>query len=223
MTYKTILLDVDGTLLDFTVSASIALRILFERRGWHYDESVFETYEEINNALWEKYERGEMPREEVLTTRFRQLFDALGVDDDEFAFEPAFRTELENNPAWIDGAVELLDYLAAKYELDVVTNGVAKTQHKRMKLTGLDRWITKTFISEEVGAPKPQKEFFDAALKGVDRASVILIGDSLTADIRGANDAGIKSIWYDPAGKGAGTVASPDYIVNRLEEIKKIL
>ena len=87
----------------------------------------------------------------------------------------------------------------------------------------MNRWITKTFISEEVGAPKPQKEFFDAALKGVDRASVILIGDSLTADIRGANDAGIKSIWYDPAGKGAGSIAAPDFIVNRLEEIKKIL
>ncbi len=223
MTYQTILLDVDRTLLDFNASAAISIHNLFDRYAWDCNDDVFEIYEQINTSLWEKYEKGEMRRDEVLTTRFRMLFDRLGIDADEFSFEPEFRAELEINPVWEDGAVELLDYLREKYALYIVTNGVSSTQHKRMKLTGLDRMVTKTFISEEVGAPKPRKEFFDACLKGLDRNTVMLIGDSLTADIRGANDAGIQCIWFNPDGKTPAGIAAPDFTVSRLLDIKNIL
>lgn len=227
MTYKKLLLDVDGTLLDFDASAAKSLEILFEQRGYPYTDHVFERYDVINAGLWERYEKGEIPRARVLVERFTLLFEDLGIPgEDPEAFEHSFRAELERNPVWMRGAVELLDQLFPKYDMYIVTNGVASTQKKRLAATGLDRYVRDVFISEAIGAQKPQKAYFDYCLSHIGEwkpGEVLLIGDSLSADILGANNAGIPSVWFNPTGKPNPGPAKPDREIRDLAELLEIL
>ena len=226
MTYKKLLLDVDGTLLDFDASAEKSLEILFTQRDYPFDENVFPLYTQINNGLWERYERGEMPRERVLVDRFTILFEKLGIDEAGSTFEHDFRDQLEKNPIWVKGAEDLLKYLQPKYDMYIVTNGVASTQRKRLGLTGLDRYVDDVFISELIGAQKPQKAFFDHCLAHIgpcELSEVLLIGDSLSADILGANQAGITACWYNPHGKPLAGPAEPDMEIRSLDELRDIL
>ena len=201
MPYKKLLLDVDGTLLDFDKSAEKALETLFGQRGYPYNETIFPLYEEINVGLWERYERGEISRDRVLVDRFTIIF-------------------------WMEGAEELLRELQPEYELNIVTNGVARTQKARLTATGLYAYVKDVFISEMIGAQKPQKAYFDYCLSHIgpcEKEEILLVGDSLTADILGANMAGIPSCWFNPKGKPLTGDARPDYEIRRLEELKGIL
>ncbi len=226
MKYKKLLLDVDGTLLNFDASAEKSLEILFAGRNYRYDAQVFALYTEINNGLWERHERGELPRERVLVDRFTMLFERLGIEEKGETFEQDFRDQLELNPVWMDGAEDLLQYLQPKYELYIVTNGVGRTQRARLAATGLDAYVKDVFISELIGSQKPQKAYFDHCLSRIgpcDRSEILLIGDSLTADIQGANNAGIASCWFNPNGKPLTGSAKPDMEIRELSELKSIL
>ncbi len=226
MTYKKLLLDVDGTLLDFDASAERSIEKLFGQRGYPFDENVFPLYTEINNGLWEQYERGELSRDRVLVDRFTIMFGRLGIDEAGSTFEHDFREQLENNPVWVEGAEDLLAYLQPKYDMFIVTNGVAATQRKRLGITGLDRYVDDVFISELVGAQKPQKAFFDYCLAHIgpcELSEILLVGDSLSADILGANRAGIPSCWYNPKGKPLSGPARPDMEIRSLDELRRIL
>ena len=224
--YKKLLFDADGTLWDFDASARLAFENIFNRRGWEYTPAFFDCYTRINNGLWERYERGEMSRDRVLVERFELLFAELGIDADAAAFEDEFREELEVNPIWVDGAEELLQGLRPDHEIYIVTNGVASTQRKRIAISGMDRYVDEFFISEEVGAQKPQKAFFDHVFSHIGPCStdeVLLIGDSLSADILGANRAGIRSCWFNPSGAPLKGEAQPDYEITHLADLKAVL
>lgn len=226
MSFSKLLLDVDGTLLNFDASAEKALETLFDRRHYVYSDRVFERYTVINNGLWEKHERGEMPRDRVLTERFTMLFAELGIDEEGAAFEHDFRDQLEKDPVWMDGAEDILKYLQPKYEMYIVTNGVGRTQRARLAATGLDRYVKDVFISEVIGAQKPQKAYFDYCLAHIGPyrlSELLLIGDSLTADILGANRAWITSCWFNPHGKPLTGEARPDYEIRQLSELKSLL
>lgn len=226
MAYKKLLLDVDGTLLDFDKSAEKGLETLFAQRGYPFDETIFPLYDMINVGLWERYERGEIPRERVLVDRFTIMFERLGIDEKGDTFEDDFRDQLEQNPFWMEGAEELLRYLQPKYEMYIVTNGVARTQKARFAATGLPAYVKDVFISEMIGAQKPQKEYFDYCLAHIgpcEKSEILLVGDSLTADILGANRAGIPSCWFNPKGKANDGQAVPDFEIRRLEELREML
>lgn len=223
---RKLLLDVDGTLLDFNASAKLSLEGLFASRGYKWEDSVFDQYCEINEGLWQQYEKGLLARERVLVDRFTILFERLGISEKGETFEESFRDGLESHAVLVDGAIEILDYLSAKYDLYIVTNGVARTQDRRLALSGLNRYMTDVFISERVGSQKPQKEYFDYCLSHIgpcEKDEVMLIGDSLSADILGANRAGITSVWFNPSGHENPGTAEPDHEIRTLAELKKIL
>ena len=226
MKFRKLLFDADGTLWDFNASARISIEEGFKRRGLVYSDYVFERYDVINNGLWERYERGEIARDRVLVERFEILFDELGIQEDAAAFENEFRKGLEEHPIWMDGAEELLLKLRPAYEIYIVTNGVASTQRRRIALTGLDRYVDDIFISEEVGAQKPQQAYFDHVLAHIgpcDKNEVLLIGDSLSADILGANRAGIPACWFNPGSQPLRGDAKPDFEIRVLSELCGVL
>lgn len=224
--YKILLLDADGTLFDFDECEREALRLTFEKYGYPLDEEIKKLYAEINKALWKRYEQGEIDRHTVIYTRFGALFEKIGIEDDGIAFEDDYQELLGMQHFIIEGAKEILEYLHQKYDLYIVTNGVTATQYRRLKESGVDRYMKKIFVSEETGYQKPMKEYFDYCferIEGLELSKTLIIGDSLSSDILGGNNAGIDTCWYNPAGLKNHYEARVDHEIRDLKELFRLL
>lgn len=220
-----VFIDIDDTLLDFTKCANDAIKSACNKFGVPYTTTLVDTFHPINLDLWHRLEKKEVTKEKLFDTRFQIVFDKLGIKADGIAFETAFRENFHESAILVDGARDLLEYLRSKYKVYVASNASMHQQTNRMKRAELDGYIDGYFVSEEIGFPKPQKEFFDAcfkALPDVKPHDVVMIGDSLSADIKGACEYGLKTIWYNHRNEPTSEVKC-DYIVSRLSEIKNIL
>ena len=221
----TILFDLDDTLLDFTGNEQVALSDTLLHFGIADTRKNIERYIEINRTCWQRLERGEWTRDEVLVGRFRELYSALGIDGDPIETQRYYENRLSMEGSYIDGAVELLSALRGKYRLYAVTNGTSKVQSGRIAITGVDKLLDGIFISEHIGHDKPQAEYFDAVfgIIGGKRKNAIIIGDSLTSDIRGGINAGIRTVYYNPKNLSNKTGIIPDYEIGTLGELLCLL
>lgn len=220
-----VFIDIDDTLLDFTKCANDAIKSACNKFGVPYTTTLVDTFHPINLDLWHRLEKKEVTKEKLFDTRFQIVFDKLGIKADGIAFETVFRENFHESAILVDGARDLLEYLRSKYKVYVASNASMHQQTNRMKKAELDGYIDGYFVSEEIGFPKPQKEFFDAcfkALPDVKPQDVVMIGDSLSADIKGACEYGLKTIWYNHRNEPTSDVKC-DYIVSRLSEVKNIL
>ena len=228
--YTTLLLDMDGTFVDFEAAQRNAFDTAMRAHGYPAGEAEYALYEKINHGLWEAFERGEIDKPTLLSTRFARLFEALGAEGDGAAFELEYQALLGEGAQLMEGAEEMLSLLAEKYRLYVVTNGVERTQRNRLRMSGIDRFMLELFISESVGWQKPQKEFFDfcfARIPEKDRSRMLIVGDSLTSDIQGGFNAGIDTCWFNPKGKsrpeGYVREGFSDWEIRSLYELRELL
>lgn len=224
--FQTIFIDLDDTILDFSVAEHAAISKTFRQVGMEPTPELLARYSAINLSQWEAYERGEISRETVLVRRFELLFQELGSDLDAQSTEDIYRGYLSIGHYFIDGAVEILEYLAPKYDLFLASNGVAATQYSRLKSANISHFFKEIFISEVTGSHKPEKAYFDycfARIPNFDPTKALMIGDSLTSDIRGGKNAGIRTCWFNPKHKPHRPEIEPDYEVFSLEELKTIL
>lgn len=226
--YKTIFWDLDQTLLNFDRSMDHAIRVVFRQFGLNISEEIIARYDVINRSYWNRLELGEISKEKVAIGRFRTLFDELDIRHiAPEEFNAVYQAELGKVYFYMDGSKELVTRLREEgYRQYVVTNGINSTQANKMKLSGLDQIMDGVFVSELMGYPKPRKEFFDACfavLPEVERSECILVGDSLTSDMRGANNAGIAACWFNPDGKQKDIDVRTDYEIRRLDELLHIL
>ena len=218
--YKHIFFDLDHTLLDFAAGEHIAVRQVIESEGLAMTAERFQQYQSINKKLWQALERGEIKKDEVLTRRFSEFFQLQAITVDGVLKEQIFRTAINNSHQLLPGAVDILAYLKDKpVILSSATNGVYATQMKRMKEAGIYSYFSHHFISEEIGYAKPQPEFFAYALKQVNARpeEVLMIGDSITSDIAGAQAAGIDSCYIGPEATDA------TYSIGHLMELTDII
>ena len=227
MRYDVILFDADDTLLDFQKSEDAALRRAFEAFQLPLTAEVREGYLEINHGLWKALERGEIDKPQVLARRFQDTFEKFGIDGPkDGSFEREYQRMLGEGAYLVDDAPDVLNALQGRCTLAIVTNGVTATQTNRLRLCGLDKIIPHVFISEQIGVAKPQQGFFDAvfAARGEpDRSRVLIVGDSLTSDMRGGEVAGIDSCWYNPKGKPNDSAVRPTYEIRTLTELLSII
>ena len=226
-TYRDILLDVDGTLLDFGAAEQVGIAAVLARYGFEADEERIRLYHRINGAAWAAFERGEVTKERLVEERFETFFQELGKNVNGREAEDLYRSYLDQSAVLIDGAEDICRYLKERgYGLYVVTNGTSTTQYKRLALSGLDAYMDGIFVSEDAGSQKPQKEYFDycfARIPQADPSRMILVGDSLTSDIKGGINAGVSTCWYNPAGLPEREDIRPDRQIRRLEELKELL
>lgn len=223
--YRFILLDVDGTLLDFKACEAQAFRRSLQDFGLPYSDEVYETYHKLNAELWKLHERQILTRDELLNTRFVKLFEQCGYDADGVDFERNFHVRLSEGAFLEPGAIKLLERLkVSPCETYIVTNGTLLTQERRLRESGIEVYAKKVFISEEIGCQKPLKEYFDccfAQIPGFAQEDAIIVGDSLSADIQGGINAGIATCWYNPERKTVEDVV-PDFEAHSLDEVWQI-
>ena len=198
--YKYLLFDLADTLLDFGKAQVLAFKKLLEDENIEYSDELFEQYEIINKSLWRSFERGEISNKVVTSERFIRFFALFGMKVDGSEVDNRFRSYLAEGNQLFVGIIEMLEKLSLTHKLYIASNGIGITQHTRLKNNNLNKYFDKIFISEEIGSKKPDREFFDIILKEIgveDKGEVLMIGDTLTSDILGANNVGIDSCLVD--------------------------
>ncbi|MBO5936753.1 MAG: YjjG family noncanonical pyrimidine nucleotidase [Clostridia bacterium] len=227
--YTTILFDADDTLLDFGKDETQALLKVLNRYSVPATEENIEIYKRINVGLWKALERGEIDKPRLKKIRFRLFFDEIGfeTDKDPFTINEEYLSNLGDGGNLKEGAKQLIDELQEKgYDLYIVTNGIEKTQKRRLTNAGIIDCFTDIFVSEAIGFQKPRKEYFDYVLENIrekDIGRVLLVGDSLTSDIKGAENAGITNVWLRNSTDTDYSSYSPDFVIDDIGQLRDLL
>lgn len=224
--YTTILFDADATLFDFKRSEHDAVKDCLAFAGLPTTDEVIQRYSEINDGYWKKLERGEVTKAELFTARWKDLLEYYGFDLDPQRIADLYPSRLAERGYLMDGAEEICQALYGKVKMYIVTNGFATVQHGRFDNSPLRKYFDGMFISEELGAEKPSIAYFEAVFSKIpafDKEKAIIIGDSLTSDIKGGINAGIDTCWYNPTGKSAPEGIAITYVISKLSEIEKIV
>lgn len=224
---QVILWDVDGTLLDFHSAEAAAIRALFQKFGLGTcTDAMLADYSTINAGYWRRLETGELTKPQVLTGRFETFFSKYGLDTGCVdAFNAAYQLALGDTVCFCPNAMETLLALKGKVLQCAVTNGTAIAQKKKLAASGLDKIFDHIFISDEIGIDKPNVAFFDAVWQKIGKYApdeVLIVGDSLTSDIRGGNNVGIQTCWYNPKGLPRPDGLRIDYDIRNLAQVLEI-
>lgn len=226
MKYKIILFDADQTLFDFKRCEYQALSDALCELSLPNDKKYIDRYSEINDMLWKKLEKGETEKSRLVVERFEIFCREFSFDCDVTALSNLYKEKLAKQAFLIDGAEQLVKTLCKDHRLFIITNGIKKVQQGRLALSPIKECFEQVFISEVVGYEKPKREFFDAVMEQIpdfDIKDAIVIGDSLTSDIKGGIDAGIDTCWYNPEGKRPPADMPITYVIKDLCEIYDIV
>ena len=229
--YKSLFFDLDDTLWDTNHNNKECLKEIYHDYNFvrHYPsfEEFYDTYTPHNEMLWAKYRSHEIDRRELILDRWLYVLRPLGDDSDEYAtrINSDFLQRTTKKTKKIDGAISLLEYLRPKYRLFILSNGFREVQSLKMQNSGLSPYFDRMILSEDASIQKPHKEIFDYALKNTNsrRVESLMIGDSLEADIEGAQNAKIDQIWLNPSELKYKGAYPPTFTVGSLNDIKNIL
>ena len=223
---RNVLFDLDDTLFDFHKAEKIALTKTLVHFGINPTEETLALYSTINAAHWKRLELGEISREEVKVGRYRELFKTIGVECDPVKATAYYESMLAIGHYFMPGAPELLEELYRKYRLYIVSNGTAKVQEGRIGSSGITKYMDGIFISQILGANKPDKQFFDicfAEIPDFSLSETVIIGDSLSSDIKGGINAGITTVLLNPILLENDNDIKPDYTIKELSEVPGLL
>lgn len=215
--------DLDDTLFDFHAAEHRAVSLTLTHFGIAPTEEMCALYSKLNLEQWKRLEKGEITRAEVKINRFARFFEQTGlavIPEDAAKF---YETRLSEGYFFMPGALELIQSLYGRYRLYIVTNGTARVQQGRIADAGIEKYFDGIFISELIGADKPSKAFFEACFEKIPdfhKEKTVLVGDSLSSDIRGGKNAGLFTVWYNPRHEALNGQITPDEVIYDLSEIE---
>ncbi len=226
--YTCLLLDVDNTLLDFDAAERQALTDTLMHYELPHDEAALDVYHRVNRQLWDRLAKGELTKNKLFSIRFGQYLKAMELPDNGKGREmnEYYEDQLANHADLIPGALTALHELAEVATLAIVSNGGYKVQKSRIDASGLERFMDGIYISEKVGATKPNPKIYEAALRDLgitNRSRVLVVGDDLLADIRGGKNAGLDTCWVNFSGAENQTGIEPKYTVDSYESLYQIV
>lgn len=225
--YRIILFDADNTLFDFDKSAEMSFHAAASALGVDCTDKLFESFRKINDSLWKALEEKKIERKELYTLRFRILAEKNGIQIDAVRFNSLYKRTLSACSVLIPGAVNVIERLYdAGKRLFIVTNGDYAVQTGRLKKSGIEAYFEDIFVSESIGEPKPSPVFFDHVKKNIknfDISECLLVGDSQTSDIKGANLAGIDACYYNPHGIPLKSGLHARYEIDDIRKICAVL
>ena len=224
--FEFLFLDLDDTILDFQKAEHVALSKTLREFGLEPTERVLKRYNLINKAHWEALERKELTREQVLVGRFQVLFEEMGITVEPVQVARSYEHNLSIGHWFLPGAEEAVERLSKKYKLYLASNGTAKVQAGRLASANISRFFEEVFVSQEIGANKPSPEYFErcfARIPGLDKSKTIMVGDSLTSDILGGQNAGIATCWVNPHHKQGREDIRVDYEIESLSQLEALL
>ena len=227
MTYKFLLFDLDHTLLDFDTSEDVALTQLLKEEGVADIQAYKDYYVPMNKSLWKDLEEKKITKQELVNTRFSRLFAHFEIEKDGVYLAERYQFYLAQQGQVFSGAMELLDSLIDRgYELYAATNGITTIQTGRLEQSGIAPFFKEIFISEQLHTQKPDAAFYEkigARIPNFNKNHALMIGDSLSADIQGGNNAGIDTIWYNPHHLENKSLAQPTYEVDSYQALLELL
>jgi len=225
MRYKTLLFDLDDTLLDFAANEVDSLNKLFQRHGYTFTNERYQAYNSVNKQLWSDYEDGNITLNDVLSQRFSKTMLTFGKLIDGSEWENQYRELLGNGCQLMDGALELCQNLSVSHRLFVITNGVTNTQLRRLEQSGLRAFFEDVFCSQSIGFQKPTREFFDHVMLHINdfnKDEALIIGDSLNTDIKGGLLAGIDTCWINYKSATPSSEIKSTYTISTLLDLCNI-
>ena len=226
MNYKWLLFDLDGTLFDYDKAESIALEKAFNEFNHKFDHTYNDAYIEINKLLWTDFEQGKITTQKLRFKRFEILFSNLNINYDPKMFSDCYLANLSGESHLIEGAEVVLDSLFEKAGLVLITNGIKEVQRLRLEKSAIKKYFAEIVISEEVGTAKPDKLIFDAVFEKMNyppKKDVLIIGDSLSSDIKGGNDYGIDTCWFNPKQKPYESDIRAKHEIDQLYDVLMIV
>ena len=227
MTYKFLLFDLDHTLLDFDAAEDVALSHLLKEEGVEDIQAYKDYYVPMNRTLWKDLELKKITKQELVNTRFAKLFAHFGIEKDGAYLAERYQFFLSKQGQIFPGVEDLLKKLIHQgFELYAATNGITYIQTGRLEQSGIAPFFKEIFISEQLHTQKPDAAFYEKIgnrIPNFDKHHVLMIGDSLTADIQGGNNAGIDTIWYNPHHLENKTPAQPTYVVDSYKALLELL
>ena len=224
--YNLVLFDIDGTLLDFEQSERFALTETLKKYGLEPNDDLIECYSQINKKWWKLFEEGKVEKSEISSGRFKEFWELQGREVDPEECGRTYTDYLSKSAVLLEDATQVCREVASKVDTAIVTNGIAYVQYARIKKSGLGQFIKKVIVSEDIGAAKPDYKYFQAAMEICSHPTkddVLIIGDSLHADIKGGIDFGIDTCWYNPEGKENADNLPITYIIKNLKELLEII
>jgi HAD superfamily (subfamily IA) hydrolase, TIGR02254 len=224
MKFTTILWDVDGTLLDFKAAEKAAVQALFREFGLgECTDEMVRHYSRINEVFWERLERNELTKPQILVGRFEQFFTEVGVPASLApAFNERYQLALGDTIVYRDDSLNIVRSLKGKVKQYAVSNGTVAAQTKKLEQSKFGELMDGVFLSEKLGAEKPNKAFFERVFEAIrpeDPSQVMIVGDSLTSDIQGGMNAGIRTCWYDPERRPVPDQYRADLVIHDLHEL----
>ncbi len=218
--------DADGTLFDFDQAAAYALKTTFHQYELPYETQYIERYLDINRSVWALFEKGEISAAELKSLRFARFLESLGRKADPVQMNEDYLGHLADGSMLLDGAKELVENLHWKVQMMLITNGFKKVQRPRLQRSGIEQYFESVVVSDEVGAAKPDPEIFEHSFSTMgdpNKEDVLIIGDSLSSDIKGGNNFGIDTCWYNPNQKSRPDQMPITHTISNLAELPALL
>ena len=203
--YTTLYFDLDNTILDFTAAEYTAIRKLLALHNLPVNDEIVSVYSRINVGWWERFEKGEIEKSQIYSGRFNDLLAYFNFSGDPVKMAEDYFDFLSQGYAMLDGADKVLEYLKEQgYTICITTNGMSRTQYRRINGCGLKQYFDYIFVSEDAGHQKPEVEYFDYVMANTpekDKSKILVIGDSQSSDILGGINFNVDTCWLNPKGK----------------------